>query len=93
MNKPFLKALGLPQNQYDDIGSEYSLFETSFLYCKDTDELVNEGGGLPMLNTEENLARINVWVISEEDMGQMICKVLAPEDLKNTMAIIVPDLE
>lgn len=46
-----------------------------------------------MLNTEENLARINVWVISEEDMGKMIPKVIQPEDLKNTMAIIVPDLE
>ena len=93
MNKPFLKQLGLPATHFDDICSEYSLFETSFLYVKDIGDLVAESGGLQNINIEENLARINVWIISEEDMGKMIPKVLTPEDLQNTVAIIVPDLE
>ena len=43
---------------------------------------------------EENLTRINVWVISEEEMAMhMIPKVLSPEDLEFTFAVIVPDLE
>jgi hypothetical protein len=93
MNKPFLKQLGLPATVFDDIGSGYSLFETSFLYVKEIGDLVTESGNLQSINVEENLARINVWIISEEDMGKMIPKVLSPEDLENTVAIIVPDLE
>ena len=93
MNKPFLKQLGLPATVFDDIGSGYSLFETSFLYVKEIGDLVTESGNLQNINVEENLARINVWIISEEDMGKMIPKVLSPEDLQNTVAIIVPDLE
>jgi hypothetical protein len=43
---------------------------------------------------EENLTRINVWVISEEEMAtNMIPKVLTPDDLEYTFAVIVPDLE
>ena len=81
MNKPFLKQLGLPATVFDDIGSGYSLFETSFLYVKEIGDLVTESGNLQNIKDEENLARINVWIISEEDMGKMIPKVLTPEDL------------
>ena len=42
---------------------------------------------------EENITRINVWVINEVEMSDMITKVLTPEDLEYTFAIIVPDLE
>ena len=46
MNKPFLKQLGLPATVFDDIGSGYSLFETSFLYVKEIGDLVTESGNL-----------------------------------------------
>jgi hypothetical protein len=42
---------------------------------------------------EENLTHINVWVISEEQMCDMIPKVLTAEDLEYTFAMIVPDLD
>lgn len=42
---------------------------------------------------EENITRINVWIINEIEMGHMIPKVLTPEDLEYTFAMIVPDLE
>lgn len=42
---------------------------------------------------EENITRINVWVINEVEMSEMITKVLTPEDLEYTFAVIVPDLE
>jgi dihydroorotase len=34
-----------------------------------------------------------VWIISDEDMGDMITKILRPQDLEFTFAIIMPDLE
>lgn len=40
-----------------------------------------------------SLMLVNVWIISDEDMGQMIAKVLKPEDLEHTMAIILPEME
>lgn len=42
---------------------------------------------------EENITRINVWIINEIEMGHMITKVLTAEDLEYTFAVIVPDLE
>ena len=38
MNKPFLKKLGIIINDFDDIGSDFSLFESSYLYVKDNME-------------------------------------------------------
>jgi dihydroorotase len=41
---------------------------------------------------ENDCGRINVWLISEEDMGEMLAKILKPEDLEYTFAVIMPDL-
>lgn len=35
MNKPFLKQMGAKMLDFDSYGSDYSLFESSFLYAKD----------------------------------------------------------
>lgn len=35
MNKPFMKQMAMQLNIFDEIGSEYSLFESSFLYARD----------------------------------------------------------
>ena len=91
MNKPFMKQLGVQVNSFDEMGSDYSLFESSFIYARDIMELGGEEG--QQIGMEENLTRLNVWVISEEEMCNMIPKVLGPEDLEFTFAIIVPDLE
>jgi hypothetical protein len=79
---------------FEEIGSEYSLFESSYLYVKENIEYAAEAeAGQNILNSEENLARINVWIISDPEVGNMINKILSPKDLENTFAIIVPDLE
>jgi len=44
MNKPFMKQMGLQLNMFDEIGSEYSLFESSFIYARDIMELGAEEG-------------------------------------------------
>ena len=45
------------------------------------------------IGQDENLTRLNVWLISDEDMGNMIENIIKPDDLENTFAIIVPNLE
>jgi dynein light intermediate chain 1 len=91
MNKPFLKELGIQINVFEEIGSDFSLLESSYLYMKDLAEYeeANQNIGLD----DSSLLLINVWVISDEDMGQMIPKILKPEDLEFTMAIIMPEME
>lgn len=92
INKPFLRQLGLQANFFDEIGSDYSSFEGSYIYVRE----ITEFGAVDEKNIgmEENLmSRLNVWIISDEEMGKMIPKVLKPEDLQYTFAIIVPDIE
>lgn len=87
-----MKQMAMQLNIFDEIGSEYSLFESSFLYARDYFDMGAEE--TQQIGMEENLTRINVWIISEEEMAiNMIPKVLQPEDLEFTFAIIVPDLE
>jgi hypothetical protein len=87
--------LGLQQNIFDEIGSDYSAFESSYLYIREVTEYgVIEGAGGPNIGSDENMvSRLNVWIINDEDMGKMIPKILKPEDLEHTFAFIVPDLE
>ena len=35
MNKPFLKSLGIPVELFDEYGSNYAPFESSFLYMNE----------------------------------------------------------
>ena len=69
------------------------MFESSYLYTRDINELAAGEQEIQSIGIEENITRINVWIVNEEDMGHMIAKVLRPEDLEYTFAIIVPDLE
>lgn len=89
MNKPFLKTLGIPVDVFDDYGSNYAPFESSFLYVHDSLDYSEAA----LIGQDEPLSRLNVWIISEEEMGYMIDKIIRPEDLEYTFAIIVPNLE
>mmetsp|Transcript_9677 Transcript_9677/g.14725 ORF Transcript_9677/g.14725 Transcript_9677/m.14725 type:complete len:324 (+) Transcript_9677:273-1244(+) len=89
MNKPFLKQLGIDPMAFEEIGSNYAMFESSYLYVRDIADLGEEGGQ----QEDSTLSRVNVWIISDVEMGAMIPKVLTPEDLEYTYAMIVPDTE
>mmetsp|Transcript_15364 Transcript_15364/g.25975 ORF Transcript_15364/g.25975 Transcript_15364/m.25975 type:complete len:234 (+) Transcript_15364:424-1125(+) len=52
-----------------------------------------EEGNQNMGLDDGSLILVNVWIISDEDMGQMISKIIKPEDLEFTFAIIMPELE
>jgi hypothetical protein len=72
--------MGLQANLFDEIGSDYSSFEGSYLYVREITEFgaVDEKS----IGMEENaMSRINVWIINDEEMGKMLSKVLKPEDL------------
>ena len=90
MNKPFLKSLAIPVEVFDEYGSNYAPFESSFLYTHEGEGYTGEE---QKIGQDENLSRLNVWLISDEDMGSMIENIIKPEDLENTFAIIVPNLE
>ena len=82
--------LNIIANKMDEICSDYGNFDCSYLYIKDLSEKDQETQNIGM---EENMGRINVWLVSEEDMGEMLVKILKPEDLEYTFTIIMPDLE
>lgn len=90
MNKPFFKMLNIIANKMDEICSDYGNFDCSYLYIKDLSEKDQETQNIGM---EENMGRINVWLVSEEEMGEMLVKILKPEDLEYTFALIMPDLD
>ena len=73
------------------MGSDFSTFDSSFIYVRDLSE--DAEPGQHNLGTDENMNRLNVWIVNEPDMGHMLTKVLKPTDLENTFAIICPDLE
>ena len=73
----------------DELGSDYATFDSSYLYVRD----LGDENETAAVGQEETKSRINVWLITEPDMGQMLVKVLKPEDLRHTFAVIVPDME
>lgn len=79
MNKPFLKSLAIPIEVFDEYGSNYAPFESSFLYTHEHGDYTGEEQG--KIGQDENLSRLNVWLISDEDMGSMIENIIKPEDL------------
>ena len=94
INKPFFKQLGILPNSFDDIGSDYSMLESSYIYVRDIADIGGEGEGNQNIGLEDStLSRVNVWIISDEEMGAMIPKVIKPEELEHTFAIIMPDME
>lgn len=89
-----MRQLGLQPNLFDEIGSDYGHFEGSYLYVREMTEYGAVDSGGQNIGIEEGLmSRLNVWIINDEDMGKMIPKVLKPEDLEYTFAMIVPDFE
>ena len=73
------------------MGSDFSSFDSSFLYVRDLSEEAESG--VNNIGQEDNMNRLNVWIVNEPDMGHMLTKVLKPLDLQYTFAIIMPDME
>ena len=65
----------------------------AFLYVRDLTDIGADEVGAANIGVEENIQRLNVWIISDDEVTNMLEKIIKPEDLEYTFAIIVPNLE
>lgn len=89
LNKHFVRAIN-KFIDFDKMGSQYSGLDSAFLYIKDLSE---KDALTQMVTADENLPRLNVWILQEQEKAELIKQVLKPEDLEHTCAIIVLDFD
>lgn len=46
-----------------------------------------------MVTADENLPRLNLWILQEIEKAELLKLVLKPEDLHHTLAVIVLDFD
>ena len=76
--------------EVDKMGSSYAALDSAFLYVKDLSE---KDALNTMVSAEDNLPRMNVWVLQEQEKADLIKMMVRPEDLQYTCAIIVLDFD
>jgi hypothetical protein len=64
--------------------------ESAFLYVKDLSE---KDALTQMVTADENLPRMNLWILQESEKAELLKLVLKPEDLQQTCAVIVLDFD
>ncbi|CDW77480.1 cytoplasmic dynein 1 light intermediate chain 2 [Stylonychia lemnae] len=89
INKHYVRAT----NKFIDVdkmGSQFAGLDSSFLYVKDLSE---KDALNSMVSSEDNLPRMNCWILQEQEKADLIKLVLKPEDLQQTCALIVLDFD
>ncbi len=76
--------------QVDEMGSSYSAIDSAFLYVKDLSDKDTVVGGV---TSDENLPKMNVWMLQDEEKKDLLKRVLRAEDLLSMCAMIVLDFE
>lgn len=72
------------------MGSQYSALDFEFLYVKD----LNEKDALTTtVTSDDNLPKMNVWVLQDPEKIDLLRSVLRPEHLDYLCAVIVLDLD
>lgn len=72
------------------MGSQYSALDFEFLYVKDMNEKDAIQG---MVTSEDNLPRMNIWMLQDTEKRELLKVVLKPELLETTAALIVIDID
>jgi len=72
------------------MGSQYSALDFEFLYVKDLNE---KDAMTTTVTSEDNLPKINVWVLQDPEKIDLLNTVLKPEHLDYLSAAIVLDLD
>lgn len=89
INKNCVRA----KNKFIDVekmGSQFSAIDFGFLYVKD----LSEKDAVSMaVNSEDNLPRMNVWMLQDSEKADLLKMVLKPENLEYTAAVIVLDFD
>jgi|LauGreDrversion4_2_1035121.scaffolds.fasta_scaffold527295_1 hypothetical protein len=76
--------------EVDKMGSQYSALDFEFLYVKDMNEKDAIQG---MVTSEDNLPRMNIWMLQDTEKRELLKVVLKPELLETTAALIVIDID
>jgi hypothetical protein len=72
------------------MGSHYAGLDSAFLYVKDLSE---KDALNTLVTSDDNLAKMNVWVLSDTEKSDLLTAVIKPEDLAYTGAIIMLDFD
>ncbi len=89
MNKHYIKARNVLL-EVDKMMSHFGGIDYAFLYAKD----LNEKDAInTQVTSEENLPKINTWIVQDVEKIDLIPEVLTPLDLQQTCAIIVIDFD
>lgn len=89
LNKHFIKATN-KFIEVDKMGSTYAAVDFQFLYVKDLGE---REALQTVVTSDENLPKMNVWVLQDQEKGDLLKQVIKADDLQNTCAIIVLDFD
>lgn len=72
------------------MGSHFAGLDSAFLYVKDLSE---KDALNTMVTSDDNLPKMNVWVLSDIEKSDLLTAVLKPVDLAYTCAIIMLDFD
>lgn len=72
------------------MGSQFSGIDFGFLYVKD---MAEKDALTTMVSADDNLPRLNVWMLQEPEKADLLKVVLKPEQLEYTAAMIVLDFD
>ncbi len=70
--------------------SPYSGLDASFLYVKDMTE---KDALMSMVSSDDNLPRLNIWTLQEPEKADLLKVVIRPEQVEQTVAMIVLDFD
>lgn len=73
----------------DKMGSDFAALDFSFLYVKDLSDRESLGN---VVNSDDNLAQLNIWRVQECEQVELLEAALSPQDLQKMCAVIVLDL-
>ncbi len=72
------------------MGSQYSALDFEFLYVKD---LTEKDALSSIVTSEDNLPKMNVWMLQDTEKIDLLRSVLRPDHLEYMGALIVLDLD
>lgn len=72
------------------MGSQYSGIDFGFLYVKD---MAEKDALTTIVTSDDNLPRMNVWMLQDPEKADLLKMVLKPENLEYTCAVIVLDFD
>lgn len=76
--------------EVEKMGSLYSALDFEFLYVKD---LTEKDALSSIVTSEDNLPKMNVWILQDTEKIDLLRSVLRPDHLEYMGALIVLDLD